>query len=133
MDCLIKLGGRNMFFDNANSLIVKTGQLWKIKLFFALILSGFSAFILLLWNYNSPNDNIFSVLAVGTVELKTIFLVLILLSFVVLFLLIKCPNCKKRFTYRIVSTSGLNNWITEICNLEKCPCCEYDGTRRLSS
>jgi hypothetical protein len=119
-----------MFLKNNNSLIVKTNQLWKLKLTFGLIFVEFLILLLMVWNINNPNSKIFTVLGVGALQIQTIFFILGLLIFSSLFLLIKCPNCNKRLIYRIISTSGVNDWIYAIFNFQKCPFCGYTSDQR---
>lgn len=116
-----------MFLENNNSLVVKTGQLWKLKLILVLIFIEFIVMILMVWNINSPDNKFFIALDIGILQIQTVFFVLGLLIFSSLFLLIKCPKCNKRLIYHIVSTSGVNNWVYEICNFQKCPFCGYTG------
>jgi hypothetical protein len=116
-----------MFLENNNSLVVKTGQLWKLKLILGLIFVEFFIIVLMVWNINNPDSKFFTALGIGALQIQTIFLTLGLLILFSLFLLIKCPNCNKRPIYRIVSTSGVSNWIYEIFNFQKCPFCGYTG------
>lgn len=116
-----------MFLKSNNSLVEKTGQLWKLKLTFSLIFIELIIMVLMIWNINSPDSEFFTVSGIGDLQIQTVFLTLGLLILSSLFLLIKCPNCNKRPIYRIISTSGVSNWIYKIFNFKKCPFCGYAG------
>ena len=116
-----------MFLKSNNSLVLKTGQMWKLKVVFGLIFIEFLVLILMVWNFNRPDSDFFTSLGIGALQIRTIFLILGLFILSSLFLLIKCPNCHKRPVYRIVSASGANNWIYEIFNFQECPFCGYTG------
>jgi len=116
-----------MFFKNNNSLIDRTGQLWKLKIVFGLIFIEFFILVLMVWNINSPNNELFYKFGIGNLQIQTIFLFLGLLIFLSLFFWVKCPKCKHKPIYRIVSTSSANHWVYEVLNFQKCPFCGYTG------
>ncbi len=116
-----------MFLKGNNSFVLKTDQMWKLRVVFGLLLIDFLVLILMVWNINSPDSVFFTSLGIGDLQIQTVFLVLGLFALSFLFLSIKCPDCHKRPAYQIISTSGVNNWIYEIFNFQECPFCGYTG------
>lgn len=114
-----------MILLNKDSFIVKTGQLWKLWIIFSLIFFEFLTLILMIWNFNNPNGYIFKLLKTNSLQLQTIFLALGLAVICSLFLLVKCPSCKRRPIYHIVSNSNANNWVRTVFEFENCPYCGF--------
>jgi len=98
------------------NVISKTGQSWKFKtMFLILILSG----ALMLYGQMNidtlSNDSFFYFVAGGTF--------IGLLSFVLACVSIKCPNCGLKWFWSAVSGKGNKDWLFWLNSLSSCPKC----------
>ena len=117
-----------MMSDNVKDLwIVRTGQMWKIRFICITGVLGLIFFILMVWNINCPQSEIFIITGITQLEIRTAFLFSGLIFIYSLFLLIKCPACGKRPVYRILNTSCTDQWFDILITLEQCPVCGYSG------
>ena len=116
-----------MVKKNESSWLVKTRQKWKFWLFLAFAGLDFIFFALMIWNINDPQGEIFIRTGIDQLQIRTAFLTLAIVTLAHLFLSIKCPACKKRPIYRLVSTSGINQWVTALATFKSCPVCGYSG------
>jgi len=96
---------------------VKTGQAWKIKLIYSLVL--IEVFILTL--------NIFDAKVFNSPLYWNIFHFFSVVFIVIVFFSLKCPRCKKNVGYFIVRTARVSKAMHEILHLEKCPECGKNG------
>jgi hypothetical protein len=105
--------------------LVTTGQAWKFWL--ATSMAGLGLFLLALfvWCINDPNAKIFVKTGIDEVQIGAAFLFVGISAFLFLILSIRCPACKKRPVYRIMSSSGINEWLTFLITSDHCPICGY--------
>jgi hypothetical protein len=121
--------GDNIFKTHKDFFLVQTGQVWKIKTSLFLSIIGFLFFILMVWGYQNPDSPIFKIIGLDNLQIRTCFLLLGLIASCLLFLSVKCPNCRKKPIYHIINSSGLNDWILMIFNFKRCPFCGYSGRK----
>lgn len=101
------------------SWIVCTGQLWKLGLFYLMILTTImliGAFIL------AVNGYVISSFA-GRFELAISFILLGASSLAWLCLSIRCPRCGKKPVWGILKTADVNSWLVKLHAIERCPEC----------
>ena len=116
-----------MFGHTKGFWIARTGQMWKFRFICVTGVLNFLLFILMVWNINWPQSEIFVITGMAQLEIRTAFLFSGLVFIYGLFLLIKCPACGKRPAYRILSTSSANQWFGILITFEECPICGYSG------
>ncbi len=102
-----------MFGD---SIISKTGQMWKLMLSFALLLAGWLA---LAWGV-SVGDSEYDPLVVSFVVGGMTTAILGLLFAIVS---IRCPKCRKRWFWQAVNGQASGNWLSWILSRSECPKC----------
>ena len=120
-----------MVNQNKSSWLVKTGQMWKFWLSVGFAGLDLFLFALMIWNINDPQGAIFSRIGVDQLQISTAFLVLAIITLAQLLLSIKCPACRKRSVYQLVSKSGVNRWVTALITFKSCPICGYSGNSKV--
>jgi hypothetical protein len=120
-----------MVNENKSSWLIKTGQMWKFWLFLGFAGLDLFLFALMIWNINDPQGAIFRRIGVDQLQISTAFLVLAIVTLAQLFLSIKCPACRKRPVYQLVSKSGVNRWVTALTTFTSCPICGYSGNSKI--
>ena len=118
-----------IFKVRRNSFINKTGQKWKVAIAFLFLALAFLFIVLDIWIINDPKNVFFSIVGLEEENANSMFLIFILIFLYFLFFTVKCPACKKKILYKIISNCGLTDWITLIVTFEDCPFCGSTGTR----
>ncbi len=107
------------------SWIVKTGQKWKLWVIYIMGIMSLLSLIFMIICINYANNPFLIEIGITRLHGRTLFLVNILVFLLCLFLLIRCPSCKKRPIWQIVNNRGLSDWIHIILTFAKCPICGY--------
>ena len=98
------------------NVISKTGQTWKFKtMFFVLVLSGVSML------YGQMNIDTLSNVSYSYFVAGGAFIGI--LSFIIASLSVKCPNCGLRWFWAAVSTRNNKEWLIWLNSLSSCPKC----------
>lgn len=100
-----------------NSVVMKTGQAWKLRLFIVLMLCGGSAMFGAQFKLGGDYSTEF--LGVGTL--------VALLSFVFASLAIRCPSCGARWFWLAISRLDQHQWFNAVINVPACPQCNFTG------
>ncbi|HWE24459.1 MAG TPA: hypothetical protein VG496_11045 [Myxococcales bacterium] len=54
-------------------------------------------------------------------------LVIAVISFVAFAMLIRCPKCRRRISWMVLTTRASSRWLTDLFALEECPVCDDRG------
>ena len=103
----------------ARSWIVSTGQLWKLGLFYSMMLA---ALVLIVAFILAVNGYMIAGFA-GRFELAITFILVGASSLFWLCLSIRCPRCGKRPVWGILKTVDINTWLVKLHVMERCPEC----------
>src|SRR5690606_33899897 len=105
---------------SANSYIRRSGQAWKIWLFFILLLTS-AVSLVIGFTTSSGDPNRFTFFVLGGTCIGII-------AFVWLCISIRCKVCKTRLGWNAVSKASHNDWILRLFKGGKCPVCDSSGT-----
>ena len=115
----------------AKNWIHKTKQTWKILSFGFLIGVDFLIFLIFLWRINVPREKNITFWILDEVTLAFSFVGIGLVAFTLLWFSIKCPVCHKNIGKRILNTSNVSNWFTDLISLKNCPHCMDEGSPKV--
>lgn len=100
--------------------IVRTGQLWKLGLFYLMILTTVLLIVAFILAVNGTMISDF----VGRFELAISFILLGIASLGWLCLSIRCPQCGNRPVWQMLRTVDANTWLVKLHTLERCSECK---------
>lgn len=101
------------------SWIADTGQLWKLWLFYLMILTTIVLIVAFILAVNSYVISDFA----GRFELAISFILLGASALVWLCFSIRCPRCGKKPVWGILKTADVNSWLVKLHAIERCPEC----------
>lgn len=97
-----------------------TGQMWKLHVFLALsVMAGFGM-VFGIWRMNHLNSRSEMTAASGLMVAST---VIVTIAWTWLFLSIRCPKCRMRVAYHVVTRIRQGNWVSRLRNTRACPRC----------
>lgn len=100
-----------------NSLIKKSGQIWKIYIFFISILSNSVFLIFYLTNNNlSLYETYFLLLGIAVGCLGNLYAILF----------IRCPHCGTHLPQYYMGKENVNRWLISLLNCKECPVCNNE-------
>jgi hypothetical protein len=67
--------------------------------------------------------------AFGEAAVGVVLLAIAVGSFVAFAALIRCPKCRTRVAWMVVTTRPSSRWLTDLFALEECPMCDDRGLR----
>jgi hypothetical protein len=104
------------------SLIKRSGQMWKLALGGSLLAAGAGLVLLSAAGVQSSNDSRF---------VLTLFsgFALFFLSSVVLVLFVRCPRCHAKLAWRAVAEGSALNVAGRLLTMVRCPRCAYPDAR----
>ena len=103
----------------SRSWIDGTGQLWKLGLFYSMLLTTLVlivVFILAVNGYVASGRTV-------RIELAVTFALLGVSSLLWLCLSIRCPQCGNKPVWRMLKTVDFNTWLIKLHTMERCPEC----------
>lgn len=109
------------------SWLIKTRQTWKIWVFLGISVMELLLLFLMAWSFSNPKSEFLTKIGMNDLQILSAFLFFALIGLLFLFISVKCPECKKRPIYRIISTSNVNEWFNIIIAFDRCPYCGYKG------
>lgn len=103
-----------------NSLIKKSGQMWKIYIFCMCIVSNGAFLIFYLTNNN-----------LNLYEIYFLLLSIILASLGMLYgiLFIRCPYCGIHLPQYYIGKENVNRWLISLLSCKTCPVCKGHGNK----
>jgi hypothetical protein len=106
------------------SFIERTGQRWKVFIFFGLLLFGGVFLALMIWRVSDsesfpsvPGELPFAFSGTGAV----------LLAFVWLWLSVRCPRCAALVAGHILRNESAGHWLMKLMEFQDCPRCGFAG------
>ena len=102
-------------FDN--SIVKKTGQMWKLKLAFLLLLIGGASLFYGLRIMTTKPDALVASLIFGGIVVGIASLIFGCLS-------VRCPNCKAPWLWQGISGQSSGNWLIWLMSRAECPKCK---------
>ncbi len=101
------------------SWIVNTGQIWKLGVFYLLILTTLLLIVAFILAVNG-----YMILGlVSRFEVAITFILVGASSLLWLCLSIRCPRCGKRPVWGMLRTVDINTWLVKLHSMERCPAC----------
>ena len=100
------------------SLINRSGQMWKLALGGGLLAAGAGLVLLSAAGFQSSDDSRFFL---------TLFsgFALFFLSFVSLIMLVRCPRCQTKLAWRVIAKGSAFNVAGSLLTMVRCPVCSY--------
>jgi hypothetical protein len=105
--------------------IVATGQAWKLKVFYVVILLTLILFGRFILSYNGINV----ALILGDPRNPALFLAVGFGSLLWVVLSIRCPTCDALPVWTLLRHGGASNWLIELSQSDRCAVC---GKREVS-
>jgi hypothetical protein len=102
------------------SWIGSTGQIWKLGLFYFMMLTTVALIVAFILAVNGATISNFA----GRFELAISFVLLGVVSLVWLSLSIRCPKCGSRPVWRMLRTVDINSWLVKLHTMNCCPECK---------
>ena len=103
----------------SRSWIASTGQLWKLGLFYLMMLTTVLLIVAFILAVNGAMISDFA----GRFELAISFILLGMGSLVWLCSSIRCPRCGSRPVWRMLRTVDVNTWLVKLHTMEHCSKC----------
>ena len=104
-----------------DSILRKSGQLWKLTASLVLSVMGFVMMVIgIRVGIESRSKSAFVLVLVG-IGISLIF------GIVVPGLTIRCPGCKCRWYWRAMKSQEAGAWLLAVLSAEHCPSCDYTG------
>ena len=94
----------------------RTGQSWKLGVFWGLFLVGAALLILFVLSVNGVVS--------GQVELSLSAVATMFAALAWLATSVKCPHCGARPVWHIIKTAPAGDWLTRVHCLKTCPICD---------
>lgn len=101
------------------SWMVSTGQLWKLGLFYLMLVATLALIVAFIFAVNGITLSAFG----GRFELAISFILLGASSLLWLCFAIRCPRCGKRPVWGMLKTVDVNTWLIKLHTMERCPEC----------
>lgn len=102
------------------SWIANTGQLWKLSLFYLMMLTTVLLIVVFISAVNGATITNFA----GRFELAISFILLGVASLAWLCFSIRCPRCGSRPVWKMLRTVDVNAWLVKLHSMERCPECK---------
>jgi len=102
-------------FDN--SIIKKTGQMWKLNLAFMLTILGAASLFYGINIADAQPDSL-------AVSLVLCGIIVALASLIFGIVSIRCPNCKTPWLWQGISGKSSNQWLIWLLSRTECPKCK---------
>ncbi len=107
----------------SSSWIARSGQTWKLYVFYALIL----ATIVLIGMFIAAVNGMEIFPGVGQVGLAMLFVVGGFGALLWLANSIRCPQCGERVAWTIIRNSNAGAWLPDLLSMTACPGCGGEG------
>jgi hypothetical protein len=63
----------------------------------------------------------------GAAAVAIVLLASAVVSFVAFAMLVRCPKCRKRISWMVLTSRPSSRWLTDLFALEECPVCDDRG------
>jgi hypothetical protein len=102
-----------------NSILKRTGQVWKLHLCFLLAVAGGAS---IFWGQSRLDSAYGGALFGG--GMLAVLLALLFPSFT-----IRCPSCGARWFWLAISKIHKDQWLKALLSVPTCPSCNFTGER----
>lgn len=101
-----------------NSWIAKTGQTWKVLVFYLLMITtvGMLGGFIMAMNGRTFNS-------LGKHEFILFFVLAGMCALIWLIVSVRCSSCGSRPVYGIMNNSDVNAWLIKLHTVQSCPTC----------
>jgi len=104
--------------------IVTTGQAWKLKVFYVLIVLTGTLFARFVLSYNG----IEVMPGLGEARSPALFLTIGIGAFLWLLLSIQCPTCDALPVWIVLREVDASRWLLDLSQSDRCPVCGQQGS-----
>jgi len=103
-------------FDN--SIVKRTGQMWKLYLSFILLLLGSASIFGSIISAKTTSYSLMAILIFGGLIVSLSSLIFVIVS-------VRCPNCKAPWFWQGISGKSPGSWLLWLMSQTECPKCKH--------